>query len=116
MSLSDGTICKLGELLNAEEPQIAYSRAAKNAKLDTIDCCVFRNVVLTSTLRTSRAFFNPKDLNIEKNHASALLRLKTFARANDYRTCTGAKLDELYIGARKAAREISNFNDVLGNE
>ncbi len=36
-----------------------------------------------------------------------------FARENDYRTCTGTMLDEFYIGAKKAAKEITKFNDVL---
>ncbi len=57
ISLSDETIEKLGDLLNAEEPEIAYSRAPKNTPIDTLDCRVFRKVLMINTFRTARAFF-----------------------------------------------------------
>ncbi len=86
ISLSDATIAQLGELLNAEEPKTAYSRALKNAQVDTIACRVFRKVIVANTFRTARSFLNTDDPNIEENQAAALLRLKHFARENDYRT------------------------------
>ncbi len=97
-------------------PRLRTAAHQKNAKLDTIDCRVFRKVLLTSTLRTARAFFSTEDPDIEENQALALLRLKSYARENDYRTCTGVQLDEFYVRARRAAGEIAKFNDFLENE
>ncbi len=88
----------------------------KNALLDSVDCRFFRKVLVTNSFRTARSFLNGEDPDIEEHQAIALLRLKHFARENDYRTCTGTMLDEFYIGAKKAAKEITKFNDVLDNE
>ncbi len=116
LSLSPRVVNELGEILNAEEPDVAYSRVGKSTPKDTIDCRVFRKVVIASTFRSSRAFFNNSDPDLESNQICALQRIKDYSRANDFKTCPGSKLDEMYIGAKKASREIAKFEAVLDGD
>lgn len=121
--LGPEVIRELGEIINAEHPELAVADLPDRhpAKLDTstanryIDCRVFKSFVSDHALKQATNFINRQGEDTHHVQVHVLYRLRTIFRENGYKSPSYKVVVDQYAKCRAAMQQCRAFEAFIGS-